>query len=344
MASNNIYLSHQIDTKKITYGKVDTNNYGGKFIKVLYEGRWLLLQTPRVYCPFGVSEYQPTDKEGNPNGRKTWSVELSFQGFRADPESESDEPANPKVKQFYDLICSCEQDSLLEVASANAYEWTGDADDDKALLKRMIRSNIRWSIDKETKKRNEKYPPRMKIDLPVWPDRENKDKLKMSFKAYVGSRSNQVHDIHQLFKLVGGKRCHVVVIARCDKVTFNDPKFGLKWIAQQIIFYPIENAMDNFAFVEDGADTHEEEVDMTLVGADGGDEGEDDQPALVESSSGEESGGEDEGEQHDLDQDVEEEEEEEAAPTPTPTPEPEPEPEPTPPKKKRRVRKKKTAE
>lgn len=305
--ANSIYLSNQIKTENVVFEKLAVNKYGGKFSKVSHNGRWLLLQTPKITSPFGISVYEDKDKDGNIL-KKAYSLDVSFNGFEPSPDSDSNEARLPKVKHLHDCVVNMEK-ALVKHAAKNSFTWIGDADAGEPVCKALLRTNIRYSKDKSTGQISKKYAPRMKFDLPVW-DGE------MRFKAFVDSRDNEIKNIDDLVKLASG-RCSVVAIVKCDKVTFNGGKYGLKWWVQQLKVYSTTNSMNKYAFIEDSEDedegNDEEEKNTTPS-----------EPQHIEDSSDED---EDELNDDAESSDEEEEEEEEKPPTPK--------------KKKRIVRRKK---
>lgn len=307
--ANSIYLANQIKTENVVFEKLAVNKYGGKFSKVSHNGRWLLLQTPKITSPFGISVYEDKDKEGNVL-KRAYSLDVSFAGFEPSPDSDSNEARLPKVKHLYDCVANMEK-ALVRHAAKNSFTWIGDSEAGEAVCKALLRTNIRYSKDKNTGQISKKYAPRMKFDLPVW-DGE------MRFKAFVDSRDNEIKNIDELVKIASG-RCSIVAIVKCDKVTFNGGKYGLKWWVQQLKVYSTTNSMNKYAFIEDSEDEDEGNNESTSSHR----ESSPSEPKQVEDSSSEEddelNGGADSSD--------EEEEEEEKPPTPK--------------KKKRVVRRKK---
>jgi len=243
MASNNsVNLAKHVDTSKITFEGPLANNYGGKYAKVFHKGSWLLVQTTRMLSPFGVNVYEENDSKGHPTGKKSYSVDVSFNGYRPDPESDSAEANKPKVKELYDMITSME-DKLVTHASNNSFTWVDNPDASKDVCRALLRSGVKFSRDKDTKQISTKYAPRLKFNLPVWEDG-------MGFKAYVDSSDNEITDIESLVRIASGK-CEVQVIAKCDKVTFNGGKYGFKWSVQQLKIYTSASSMSSYAFIED---------------------------------------------------------------------------------------------
>ena len=112
-----INLAKQVQTTEINYEGPLANNYGGKYAKVKYQGRWLLVQTPKMLAPYGMSIYEEKDSKGNPTGRKTYSLDVSFNGYQPAENSDSDEPQRPSVRQMYDLV------DILYIASDKYVVW-----------------------------------------------------------------------------------------------------------------------------------------------------------------------------------------------------------------------------
>ena len=239
--SSSINLPKNVNVSNINFEGPIANNYGGKYAKVLNNGRWLLIQTPKMYSPFGVNVYEETDKSGNVV-RKSYSIDVSFNGYMPNEDIGEQESSNPKVKDFYDMVCNMET-KLVNHATENNFTWVDNPDASREVCKALMRTGIKWSRDKQTKKINKKYAPRFKFSLPVWDDG-------IGFKAFLNNRDNEIKDIDTLVRVASG-RCEVVIIAKCDKVTFNGGKYGYKWSVQQMKVYSAENTMNSYAFIED---------------------------------------------------------------------------------------------
>lgn len=243
MASkNSIILAKHVNQKNLTFDGPLANNYGGKYAKVLHNGSWLLVQTPKVVCPFGINVYEEVDKSGK-IVKKAYSADVSFKGYQADEES--GQPEQPKIKELYEMITMMEN-SLVKHAHKNAFTWVDDPNASEAVCQALLRSGIKWSRDKQTKQINKKYAPRLKLNLPVYDDG-------MGFKAFLNGRDTQITSIDELLKLASG-RCEMVAICKCDRVTFNGGKYGYKWSVQQLKLYSTTGSMSNYAFIEDSDD------------------------------------------------------------------------------------------
>ena len=315
-SKNSINLARHVEPTKITFDGPLANNYGGKYAKVLHNGSWLLVQTCKILCPFGINCYEETDKDGNVV-KKTYSLDVSFNGYQPDPESGSDEPKKPKVRELYDMVVNMEE-KLVDHAAKNNFTWVDNPDASREVCKALLRSGVKWSRDKTTKQINKKYAPRFKFNLPVYDDG-------MGFKAYLDKRDNEIKDIDELCKVASGK-CDVQIIARCDKVTFNGGKYGYKWSVQQLKVYSSTNAMSGYAFIED-SDDEDAGAEQKTSGVELVEDSEEDEQELEGASQEDEEDELDAQASDDDDEEDDEEEEEEAPPVKT--------------KKRRVVRKKK---
>lgn len=235
MANNNsINLANQITIDDISYEGPLANQYGGKYAKVVYNGKWLLLQIPKSNVPFGLNVYEDTDKTGK-TIKRSYSLDVSFNGL----------DSNTKMEAFYNLIKNMEK-KLIKHATKNSFTWVGDDDATEPVCKALLRSSIKWSRDKNTKQINKKYPPRLKLSLPVYDD-------EMKFKAYLDNKNNPITNIEELVKLMSG-RCEIIAIIKCDKITFNGGKYGYKWSVQQLKLYSTSSQLSKYAFVDDSDD------------------------------------------------------------------------------------------
>lgn len=290
-----INLAKQVQTTEIKFEGPLANNYGGKYAKVKYQGRWLLVQTPKMLAPYGMSIYEEKDNKGNLTGRKTYSLDVSFNGYEPAEDSNSDEPRRPSVRQFYDLVTDME-DNLVDHAHQNNFTWVDNPDASREVCKALLRTSVKWSRDKDTKQIIKKYAPKVKLNLPVYEDG-------MGFKAFVNDKSNEIKNVAELERALSG-RCDVVAIIKCDKVTFNGGKYGYKWTVAQLKVYTSTSALASYAFIEDS--DHEDDTPQ----ASSSDYKTHEHVNVVEDSE--------EDEEDELDGEVSSEEEEEEATPPTP--------------------------
>lgn len=106
----NILRGHDFDTSKVHFSVAKSNAGGrGRHVLVNYGEPAFqpVLQTPKMFLPFGVDRYQPDD--GSP---PKYSLTLSFKGFEE----------NEKMKHFYETLKQLDQ-QLLEHAVEHQSDW-----------------------------------------------------------------------------------------------------------------------------------------------------------------------------------------------------------------------------
>ena len=272
-----VNLAKNVDVNALEFEGPMVNAYGGKSSKVKYNGRWLLVQTPTMTSPFGVNKWENTSQSGSTNA--AYSLDVSFNGYE---DNEDGEPRDKKVRTFYDKVREME-DALIDHAKDNSYTWFEQENSTRDVAKTLLRSAVKFSKDKTTGRENKKYAPRMKFNLPVWEGR-------MSCKVF-NNEGEEIKSIEEVEEYASG-RCQVVIIAKCDKVTFNGAKYGFKWVIQQMKVIPSTNTLDRYAFIDESSTTSSSvnivDDDDINVDDDDDDEVSDDVDELDQESSEEE--------------------------------------------------------
>jgi hypothetical protein len=251
--SNSVKLAKNVSVNDLEYEGPMKNSYGGKFARVKSGGRWLLVQSPKMSSPFGVNKWENQNASGSTTA--SYSIEVSFNGYE---EDDNGEPRDHKVREFYDKVREME-DHLIDHATDNSYEWFEQEDVERGTAKTLLRSCVRFSKDKATGRESKKYAPRMKFNIPVYDGQ-------LSTNCHVFDSDNQeLKTIEEIQAYASGK-CQVVVISRCDKVTFNGAKYGYKWMVQQMKIIPSSNGLNNYAFIdEDGSSSQSSSQSSSTV-------------------------------------------------------------------------------
>lgn len=132
------------DASELTCGESTKNRAGGNQVSLLYNGqKQIVLQTPAMSVPFGLSEFTPESNVGPVK----YSLDLSFKGC----------DTNPKVEQFLKMVKTLDQ-KMIALAVENSKAWFG-----KPMSKEIVEELYR-PLMKESKM-PEKYAPTMKIKI-----------------------------------------------------------------------------------------------------------------------------------------------------------------------------------
>ena len=166
-----ITLHSSFDPKSVKFSALSKTSKGGKIVYLNFpDSRKIVLQTPVMSAPFGVSSF-----EDSSDGKRSYSLDASFKGY----------DTNPKLASF---LTKCREfdDMLIDVATENSRSWFGK-DMTKEMLSVLFRKSIRDPNDV-------KYAPtlRQKITPSTEYYDEHQNKVDMdyitkgtSFKAIV---------------------------------------------------------------------------------------------------------------------------------------------------------------
>ena len=239
-----IFRSNQVDAEKLVFSDIVTNKHGGKACSVKYEGGDLLIQTPRMRLPFGLSKYEALDSEGNVS-RVSYSIDMSFTGYE---EDDNGEPRNKRVHEMFKLMETLEK-KLRKTACENSVEWLSLDEANESVAKALSRDIIRYSRDKLTKKISHKFAPTFKAKVGFWEGR-------FTVNAFDEER-NLIEDLSD--QVPGGTEA--VAIIRLNNVNFAGGKCGYSWSVKQMKLYrPVK--IPKYAFVDDDEDDEPVRVEI----------------------------------------------------------------------------------
>lgn len=134
----------EIDVNQIHVSQPKRNRSGGLLANVTYgkSGGPLIFKSPKMPCPFGVSEYTDKDKDV---GTK-WSLSLSFRY----------KETNKEVAEFYDKLEEINE-RMIDIVHKNSMEWFAK-DYTRDLITVFWRSLI-------TPSKKAEYAPTLKLSL-----------------------------------------------------------------------------------------------------------------------------------------------------------------------------------
>ena len=237
--SRTIHLPKSINTNDVTFSEVKKNNYGGKSVFVSYDGSPLIVQTPYMPMPFGMSEYESPD-----SGVIKYSADFSFRNM--------DE--NKSVEQFYELLKNLD-DKLVTSASENCVPWFGKSNyDNEEIVRALYSHQIRHSIDKETGEINNKYAPTFKLKIP---NRNGR----FLVEVYNNNNERTYDELQTLLK----KNTKARALMMCSGIWFAGGKFGLSWKLLHLQVQP-SATMDDYAFIQDSDDEEDDDVGASFYG------------------------------------------------------------------------------
>lgn len=211
---SNIILFKNFDVSKISYDALSKNARGGNRSYLKYNGvPKLILQTPVVYAPFGLSKFEE-------EGKNKYSIDISFRGMDEDP----------KIKLYHDKMAAFDNELIAEGVK-NSKDWFG-----KKLTQDTI-ENFYKSIVKPSKEPT-KYAPTQKFKI------ENNRDGSPAVEVYNAKKERM--DIQDIPK---GAQLSAIIEAR--QVWFmNKNSYGVSWRLVQLMLQKSDK-LSGYSFLED---------------------------------------------------------------------------------------------
>ena len=211
MASNVTYAK-DFDASKVEFGQLKSLDSGAKMVMVTYKGNPLVVQTPEMYAPYGLSQYNTPD-----GGAPKFTLDLSFR--------DKEDPARQSLMNLYKQLSA--MDSVVkEAAFDNAVDWfkkkkTKDAIEDQ------YKPIVRHPRDKVTQEITDKYPPTFQ--------------LKMNFNPKTDAFACEVYDVNDNevdIRKLQTKGAKITAIAQCTGIWVAGGMFGCSWKAMLLLVKP----------------------------------------------------------------------------------------------------------
>lgn len=214
MSSASVILHSAFDPALLRFGPLDTKSKK-KSAPVEYGGnRRILVQTPAVGLPFGVSAYEELGVV------QSYSIDFAFRGYET----------NPAMAAFLDKMRAAEN-MLLEAGVKNSENWMG-----KKMPKELVAEFAKRFTRDST---NPQYPPNMRVKVPMVDG-------KVTTEFFDENRQPVTMDAFV-------KGSTAVLIMEMSSVWFMGGKsFGVTWRARQARLVSKPGRLDGYSFLEDG--------------------------------------------------------------------------------------------
>jgi hypothetical protein len=241
-----VMLPEQVSTSAIKYSDAKVLSNGGKSVYVNHDSKILVIQTPKMVCPYGLSRY-PLEEEV---GKETkFTLKLSFRNRDTDPA----------IAQLFTLLKEFDE-KLVEDASKNSLSWFKKKSMNVETLKELYTPLIETFKDKETLEESDKFPPTFKVKIPF------RDGVP-DCKIYNAKKEEMVNcNLEEVLT----KGCKVQVLMQCVGLWFAGGKFGCSWKAKQIRVVETPATIKDYAFISDGQDEDDDvddEADEAAISA-----------------------------------------------------------------------------
>ena len=239
-AVSDVILPKNFDVARITYSTPKQLETGAKSIYISYNEKPLLVQTPDMQAPFGISMWP--GERGAPD---KYNVDVSFAGRET----------RPQLQAFFGVLESISERVITD-AMDNSQAWFKRRFPSRDVVEALYTPIIKYSKDRETGEVNTQYPPNFKMSLPF---RDGQ----FQFPVYDGSR-NLLNLLDIASSDTRGKGSRVSAIVQCSAVWIAASKFGVTWKVRQLrISEPAR--LTGYAFQRTEEDEIEDEVVETAA-------------------------------------------------------------------------------
>ena len=247
MATPQIVKSEDFNSANVSYSDPKKLGHGGQAIYVNYTGKPLIIQTPKMYMPWGMGKF-----EGD-GGNVKYSLDLSFKNMES----------NENMEAFYKAISAFDE-RLVDDGVKNSMAWFKKKKQSVEVCKALYAPMIKVSRDKDGEP-NGKFPPTFKCKVPF------RDGTFLC-DAYDSNRKLIEDDLSSV--LVKGGQCQALI--QCVGIWFAGGKYGCSWKIVQMKAYPpagihgysfIDDS-DGEEVIEDGSDDDDELIDDDDLGDD----------------------------------------------------------------------------
>ena len=218
---DSIVYPADFDASKITYSDPRILDNGGKVIYVSYDKKKLIMQTPEMDLPFGLSKWNNDGKASD-----KYSMDLSFKG-KAD---------RPVLNRFFNNMNTLSS-KLVKDGFANCQTWFKKSFKTEDVVEELFTPIVKYSKDKNGEV-NDKYPPTFKITIPH---------NGTNFMCDVYGNDESLIDLSAV-ETKGGK-CSAII--QCVGIWVAGSKYGCSWKVLQMKVSP-PTRIKGFAFKDLG--------------------------------------------------------------------------------------------
>lgn len=224
---SSVCLYSTFNPAELQFGALEKNKKGGKMVGLSAAGpdtrRRVVIQTPVVAVPFGVTPYQ----EATTGEIQSYSIDISFRNADSDP----------RIADFLARMRALD-DVMLDTAVKHSKEWFG-----KAMSKDVVKEFIRKMVKESA---NGQYPPVMKVKVPT----------------VGGQPTSQFYDENRQPVGIDyiTKGSTVKMILELSPVWFVNKNFGVTWRLVQAAVVSRPRRLDTYAFADDGEDAAMEDA------------------------------------------------------------------------------------
>jgi Family of unknown function (DUF5871) len=236
-----IILPSAFEVSSVSYSAPRTLDNGGRAIYMGLNRSPIVLQTPEMIAPYGVSNWNDDGK-----GPDKYSLDLSFKG----------KEGRQNLQTFFDKMVALDK-KLVQDGVDNSMTWLKKKYTSVDVVEALYTPMVKYAKDKTTGEITDKYPPVFKLKIPF---------VNNTFQCEVFDSKRNQADLKQLIDTGAFKGAKVTAIIQCLGIWVAGGKYGCSWKVLQMRVTPPQT-IKGYAFKEleddkvDDSDIEDEEDD-----------------------------------------------------------------------------------
>lgn len=240
-----IILPSSFEVANVSYSAPRTLDNGGRAIYMGLNRSPIVLQTPEMIAPYGVSNWNDDGK-----GPDKYSLDLSFKG----------KEGRQNLQTFFDKMVALDK-KLVQDGVDNSMTWLKKKYTSIDVVEALYTPMVKYSKDKTTGEITDKYPPVFKLKIPF---------VNNTFQCEVFDNKRNQADLKQLIDAGAFKGAKVTAIIQCLGIWVAGGKYGCSWKVLQMRITPPQT-IKGYAFKEleddkvDDSDIEDDEDDSVVV-------------------------------------------------------------------------------
>lgn len=214
-----IILSSDLIVSNVSYGAPRNLDNGGRAIYMSFNRSPIVLQTPEMVAPYGVSNWN--------DGKYT--LDLSFKG----------KDTRENLNTFFEKMVALDK-KLVQDGFQNSMTWLKKTYKSEDAVEALYTPMVKYAKDKNTGEITDKYPPTFKLKIPY---------TNGVFQSQVYDTKRNPLDIKQLIDNGSFKGAKVTAIIQCLGIWVAGGKFGCSWKVLQMRM-SLPQTINGYAFKE----------------------------------------------------------------------------------------------
>jgi len=219
-----IILPTNLDVSSVTYSAPRNLDFGGRSIYMSLNRSPIVLQTPEMIAPYGVSNWNDDGK-----GPDKYSLDLSFKG----------KEGRPNLSTFFEKMVELDK-KLIQDGVDNSMTWLKKKYNSVDVVEALYTPMVKYAKDKTTGEITDKYPPVFKLKIPF---------VNSAFQCEVYDNKRKTVDLKQLIDSGAFKGAKVTAIIQCLGIWVAGGKYGCSWKVLQMRVSPPQT-IKGYAFKE----------------------------------------------------------------------------------------------